>query len=248
MKNKVQKHWNAKETFWLMIVVFISIMFINNIIDTLTIGWRAGSMSDHGEISDIIKNEKILLINDFDFKIFSYLITAIISTLMLYMLAKAKCSKPMEHYFALGKKPHSKHIRTFFLLYITYLIFVYFISQSIDIPDNTQYMKNFYNMDFIFIGLIIVCFIAPIAEEIFYRGFLFKGWSTSKLGVNGSIFIISILFILMHGGQYDLSTLLILFPLALLLGFARYHSGSLWLSISIHSINNIVAATTYFFP
>lgn len=249
MKSKIQNNWNAKETFWWMVVVLISITLISNIVEALTIGWHVGSLSNHnGAVSRFVGNEKELLLHDFDFRVFSYGITAIISTFMLYMLAKVKCSKPTEHYFALVKIPHYKQFLTFSLLYITYLIFVYFINQVIDEVDNTQYMFAFYNMDFVFIGLIVVCFVAPITEEIFYRGFLFKGWSTSKLGVNGSILIISILFTLMHGGQYNLSTLLVLFPLALLLGFARYHSDSLWLPISIHTINNIIVATTYFFP
>jgi hypothetical protein len=153
MKNKTQKNWSAKETFWLMIVVLISITFINNVIETITIGWHVGSLSNHnGEISSITKNEKEFLLNDFDFIIFSYAITAIISTLMLYMLAKAKCNKPMAHYFALVKKPHNKHVRIFLSLYATYMVFVYFISQLIDVTDNTQYMIAFYNMDFFLLG------------------------------------------------------------------------------------------------
>ena len=84
-----------------------------------------------------------------------------------------------------------------------------------------------------------VVFFGPIFEEFLFRGFLFKGLQKSIIGGHGAVFVSAILFSIVHV-QYGIYILLfMMFPIAVLLGYARLKSGSLLLPILIHMINNL---------
>ena len=80
--------------------------------------------------------------------------------------------------------------------------------------------------------------VQPIFEEFLFRGLLFKGLH-EKLGGILTVFATSILFVLPHI-QYDFVILsLVLFPNALILGFARLKTGNLTIPIILHCANNL---------
>lgn len=89
---------------------------------------------------------------------------------------------------------------------------------------------------------ISIVVLVPILEETIFRGYLFKAWRHSWLGSYGTILVTSVLFTLVHAAQYDMIILLQIFPLALILGFARERTGSLLVPIAIHSANNLLSA------
>ena len=97
--------------------------------------------------------------------------------------------------------------------------------------------KNSNSLIIFYLG--VVC-LGPLFEELLFRGFLFKGLERSFIGGVGAIWVTSILFVLVHI-QYSLYILIcIVFPLAILLGYARYKSRSLLLPLLIHVINNLI--------
>ena len=93
--------------------------------------------------------------------------------------------------------------------------------------------------------VIAFCIAAPMSEEIFARGFLYRGWSESKLGVAGAIFLSSLAWTSLHL-QYDWFFFGEVFCIGLLLGYLRYRSGSTWLTIVVHGINNLAATVQTF--
>ncbi len=78
---------------------------------------------------------------------------------------------------------------------------------------------------------------APITEEIVFRGFIYRGFAASRLGVAGAVVLSSLIFTAIHI-QYDLITLCGVLATALLLGTMRAASGSTVLTISMHALNN----------
>ncbi|WP_375415221.1 lysostaphin resistance A-like protein [uncultured Bradyrhizobium sp.] len=84
------------------------------------------------------------------------------------------------------------------------------------------------------------CAVAPATEEFFVRGFLYRGWSQSFLHPAGAIVLSSLVWTAMHL-QYDLFFLGEVFSIGLLLGYLRYRSGSTWLTVVLHGINNLAA-------
>ena len=92
-------------------------------------------------------------------------------------------------------------------------------------------------------GLVIaIAVIAPIIEELIFRGYLYKAWRFTRLGFIGTLLLISTLFSLIHVGQYHWPTLLVIFCFAILLGIAREKTGSVLVPILLHAINNTLAA------
>ena len=88
--------------------------------------------------------------------------------------------------------------------------------------------------------LIAVVIVAPISEEVAFRGFLFRGLSASWLGVSGTLVATSAAWAAMHV-QYDAFTLAQIFLIGLLLGWIRWASGSTLLTIGLHMLANLAA-------
>jgi hypothetical protein len=88
--------------------------------------------------------------------------------------------------------------------------------------------------------VIALCVAAPITEEFFARGFLYRGWSESLLRVPGAILLSSLVWTSLHL-QYDWFFLGEVFSIGLVLGYMRYRSQSIWLTILLHGLNNLAA-------
>jgi hypothetical protein len=88
--------------------------------------------------------------------------------------------------------------------------------------------------------VLAFCVAAPITEEFFARGFLYRGWSETVLRPAGAIFLSSLVWTLLHL-QYDWFFLGEVFSIGLLFGYMRYRSNSTWLTIVLHGLNNLAA-------
>ena len=90
--------------------------------------------------------------------------------------------------------------------------------------------------------LLAIAFVvaAPVSEELFARGFLYRGWSESFLGPLGAIILSSLVWTALHL-QYDWFFFGEVFSIGLLLGYLRYRSNSTWLTIIVHGLNNLAA-------
>lgn len=75
---------------------------------------------------------------------------------------------------------------------------------------------------------------APLVEETFFRGFLYRGWSQSRLGVSGTILLTSVLFGLMHY-QYGWYGRCEVAFFAILAGWLRWQTGSLVPPMMLHA-------------
>ena len=81
---------------------------------------------------------------------------------------------------------------------------------------------------------------APVFEEIFFRGFLFRGWARSRLKAYGTIFLTAVLWAGLHA-QYDAFEMGGIFAYGLLLGVARHRTNTVTVPIVLHMLTNAVA-------
>jgi membrane protease YdiL (CAAX protease family) len=88
--------------------------------------------------------------------------------------------------------------------------------------------------------VIAFCVAAPVSEEFFARGFLYRGWSESFLRPAGAIVLSSLVWTALHL-QYDWYFFGEVFSIGLLLGFLRYRYRSTWLTVIVHGLNNLAA-------
>lgn len=92
--------------------------------------------------------------------------------------------------------------------------------------------------------VVLVAVLAPITEEILFRGYLFGALSAS-LPMWATQLVTAVLFGLMHGIGHALPIAV----LSLLFGYLRQRYGSLWPSILAHVLHNSVTlALVYTWP
>ena len=87
------------------------------------------------------------------------------------------------------------------------------------------------------IAIVLVGLWGPLAEEIFFRGFLLNGLR-SRFGVVSSILISSAVFGAFHIAP---GAIVPTFLLGLMLGWVYTRSGSLWPAVFAHGLHNTVA-------
>ena len=95
---------------------------------------------------------------------------------------------------------------------------------------------------------VFVCVVAPIAEEFFFRGFIFGALRRWRVEVRGhnigtwlAAVITGILFGLAHTGSAASQYLVPLGFLGFVLCLVRWRTGSLYPCMALHSINNSLA-------
>ena len=84
--------------------------------------------------------------------------------------------------------------------------------------------------------------VAPVTEELFFRGFLHRGWAPSWLGVSGTIVVTAALWAVLHQ-QYNILGILFIFVAGLIFGWMRQRSGSTLLPMILHTVNNLLATS-----
>ena len=87
---------------------------------------------------------------------------------------------------------------------------------------------------------------APVFEEVFFRGFLFRGWAQSRLKAHGAIFLIAALWACLHA-QYDAFEMGGIFAYGVLLGLARHRTNTITVPIVLHALTNAIACATVAF-
>ena len=91
-------------------------------------------------------------------------------------------------------------------------------------------------------SLLIVGVLTPLAEELFFRGAL-MGWMMLRRFPRWSVILLpALLFAIMHLNPVGI---LPIFFLALLLGYLRWATGSLWPSVALHMFNNLLVLGIY---
>lgn len=83
---------------------------------------------------------------------------------------------------------------------------------------------------------------APLAEEVFFRGFLFEGVRHTRLGASGAVLLTSLAWAAVHV-QYDSYEISTVFVLGLILAVARLRTNSLYTTIAMHALVNLLATS-----
>jgi uncharacterized protein len=83
--------------------------------------------------------------------------------------------------------------------------------------------------------------VAPLGEEIVFRGFLFRGWVRPGRNPLLPIIAIAVVWTLLHV-QYDWFGMTQVFLLGLLFGWMRWRSGSTTLTFVLHALVNLESA------
>ncbi|MDG0867052.1 CPBP family intramembrane glutamic endopeptidase [Candidatus Lucifugimonas marina] len=89
----------------------------------------------------------------------------------------------------------------------------------------------------IVVTIVLVGILGPIAEEIFFRGYVLPGL-VKKFGIGWALLLSSVMFGLFH---IDLGAIVPTFALGLALGWVYLKTGSIWPAMFAHGLHNTVA-------
>jgi membrane protease YdiL (CAAX protease family) len=172
--------------------------------------------------------------------------SGILTALLILLVIKLKRGSTIKHYLAL-RAPAIKQIALWLGVMILLIVSLEFLTVNVE-SFESSFMSDIIltttSLPILFLGIGII---GPIFEEILFRGFMFKGLETAW-GGHAAVWITTFIFTTIHM-QYSLEVLLLLFPLGLMMGYSRMISGSLWVPILLHIVNNCaaIALTAYYY-
>ncbi|MEC8753391.1 MAG: CPBP family intramembrane glutamic endopeptidase [Verrucomicrobiota bacterium] len=167
----------------------------------------------------------------------------IISTLILWInYKKEKLS------FGLSIKNLKYVIWTplIYLITIILLLFVGLLNQYLltnffdieikpqDILEKFKELENSFEISIFVIGSAVV---APIYEELLFRGIIFPKL-IQKTNFTIALLLSSLIFAVLH---FHLSALLPLFVLSIILSITYLYTSTIWASISLHALFNLIS-------
>ncbi|QOL25844.1 CPBP family intramembrane metalloprotease [Thalassotalea sp. LPB0316] len=218
MRNKENINWSITETFWLG----IGIVIMSTIFDVI-------AFKTLNSISIKVENAKIIM----------QILHQLFIIFLLIFLKTCKTKDSLLKYFEFNKTLKIKDVCKYFTAYFLLLVIEYFISNLNagsfnDLSKDTTYYTNAIPY------FLLIVLIAPIAEELFFRGFLYKGWCENAKNKYIGYISISFLFTLLHWQTYDLLALAWIFLFSVFLCHIRNHSQTITAPILIHSLNNLI--------
>ena len=162
----------------------------------------------------------------------------LLGIIVVWLFIKMKDGSNWRKYLHL-KKPTLKEVLFWTGIYALYFFGTEFLATDSE-ELQSDFMTGMAETGNLWLLLLGVGIIGPIFEEIFFRGFLFKGLQHSKLGGAGAIAVTSFFFVIIHL-QYSWQILLMLFPIAFILGAERWRTNSIVIPIYLHILNNTVS-------
>jgi membrane protease YdiL (CAAX protease family) len=91
----------------------------------------------------------------------------------------------------------------------------------------------------IWIGMVIA---APVAEELLFRGLIYRGLAASRLGGLGAVLVSSLAFGLVHAPAFGWPRVVATGCVGLLLGWLRWQTGNTAIGIMAHAVMNLMGA------
>jgi len=217
----------------------VVVIFIFVVIQTLVaLAFIINSVVKEPELDVMALAEQI--ISDGNLLVTATIASAVVCSGLILIIVKVRHGAGLVEYLAL-KSLSRKSV--FAMLGIT-LVFIAVSSLGdlfLERPVDTDFMTSAYSsVASIPLFWIAIVIFAPFFEELFIRGFLFTGFSESRIGTAGAVILTALVFAFLHV-QYGIYEISIIFVLGLILGIVRHKTGSLWASVIIHALNNLLA-------
>lgn len=168
------------------------------------------------------------------------IISGVVCSMLVLLAIKFSKNGNIQSYFGLSSVGWSVYAK-WGLIFIGVLLLseavIYLLGKD-SVPDVMVEIYRSANPKWLLWFAIIV--MAPIFEEILFRGFLFKGLANSFLGVVGAIIITAAIWGLIHV-QYEAFFIALIFVWGLFFGWVRHKTGSVYVTIFLHAVANFVA-------
>lgn len=229
------KPWGLWATLGFSAIIFALFSALQILVATFFVSL---AKAEHPEL-DLEVYAKSLSSNGFCIAIM-VVVSGLICTALTLLFAKLRKNISVKNYIGF-KEPLKREWVQWLLILAAFLFLSDGVSLLLHEPIVPPFMVDAYktasSLPALFFAIVVV---APIFEEIFFRGFLFQGIRYSRLGPIGAIGITSLLWAAIHL-QYGIYGIATVFALGLLFGLARLKTDSIHLLMVMHSFVGLVA-------
>jgi membrane protease YdiL (CAAX protease family) len=145
----------------------------------------------------------------------------------------------LKEYLAVKNLPFKTYAR--WLAFVLIFLFGWaIVNLVLEIPDSAWMTKTYESAGYLPLFWFAVVVVAPLIEELFFRGFLFEGLRDSWVGPTGAVLVTSLAWAAIHM-QYEILQIAVIGTLGILLGIAKLKTRSLYIPIAMHAFNNLLA-------
>ena len=196
-------------------------------------------VSQNPQMRSLSEEELAILAESGDVLAVATLASLLVCGFLIAIAIKAKNGNSLKSYLHLH--PISWRVMLFAVIAIAILMAIMELLNVIfDRPVPESMLIIYSSATNLLLLWLAIGVAAPILEEMFFRGFIHTGTERSFIGVSGTILLTALLWALVHI-QYEFFEMFMIFLIGLLLGVGRWLSGSLYVPILMHMINNIVS-------
>lgn len=229
--------WSPLATSFFFLLTYI-VLFISQ-----TVGLFLYSGLDN-PIVDMNDVEVEQILNNGSLTYWSVGLASVVCTLLLLAIIKLKSGTVIKEYLALHVISFKEALKWLgigllylFFVQVFFSVIPHYFGIEVDVGNTTAEYNSADNLLLYYLTIVVL---APLFEEVLFRGFLFKSFMSTFLGKNGTIVITAVLFAIIHA-QYDWIVMLNVLSVGLLFGYARAKSGSLLPPLIIHFMFNLLA-------
>tara|TARA_Y100000310_G_scaffold286082_1_gene309971 strand:- start:8224 stop:8976 length:753 start_codon:yes stop_codon:yes gene_type:complete len=227
--------WGFAGTLLWGVAIALAFVITQTIAMTVYVGRYYGDVSA-GELANLMT---VLQFNGTVLSICN-VATLIVCSSAVLGIVRLKKHSSIRYYLGLHSVSFSA-IGFWFLVIVALIIASDLLTFLLGKPIVPEFMSAVYrSADSLWMLWLALIVAAPVFEELFFRGFLMAGLRSSFVGPIGAILISSLLWAATHL-QYDLYGMVTVFVIGLVLGTARIRTGSVLLTMGMHSFMNLVA-------
>ena len=167
-------------------------------------------------------------------------ISAVVVSLPFLVFITSTRAKPVSEYLGL-KRPRLLQTVVHVAVYLAFLLALdtgkSWLDWNVVPPFMTDVVRTAGSLPLLILAVVVA---APVFEELFFRGFMFRGIADSSLGTLAAIAITATVFAAIHV-QYDIIGIAEVFLMGLWLAGVRAMTGSTTLTILLHAAGNLLA-------
>lgn len=231
-----ERTWASFYSGLIWLVLGFGLIFLSEVLTLIV--WVAVGMWSGGPPP--LPEDMAMIVGDGDFLGLAFLVALPVVAGAIALVIRYRRKRAFGEY--IGLRPVSiRVVGLFLLLAFALMIVEYPFGIFFDRPDvhdwaEIAFMTTDYRL-LLFLGIVVI---APVMEELLYRGYVLQAWVESKLPEVAAVVLLSALWSLTHF-QYDLYDRFWVFVLGVLLAYARIRSGSIYPPLAIHFAWNLSA-------
>jgi uncharacterized protein len=169
----------------------------------------------------------------------STILASVLSVLLVIVIIKWKSGSDLKGYLAL-RRINWKTALILIAIVVVFMVAFESLAQLIQYKSTDVNSQIYKTVGWQPLFWLMAVVFAPLFEETLFRGFLFEGFLRSRVGLPGALLLTSAFWAVLHV-QYGMLEIAAIFVLGLIIGLARYRTGSLWSALLIHAVFNLAS-------